>query len=459
MPAVSATAGILALSRKIKDDRQKKLNDAYNLSIVGDADVTPKAFTGKKLDPLDTAPRGTDTASHKIHSEASYELDTTTRSQDGDPNSEAGSRSPVRANEGDVSESYGGLVSPMSSEAMSISQCIQPNEYVISPVQPTQPRPDRPTSSHGSARAPVHSRNEDAEAPFAQGDTETSSNSSSGLNSTETVRIPANGEQLKSGFPYDPALFDLNIRPATWTAFTHQIIESSKLDMKDRAGAWAAACPIALTGFIGSSICVGRSVTKWKEEEKVKAGLEDLSDGQLGNVLRRWNTGYFVQRGLSAHMELSKSALKHSNRVGASFRRSTLLYSDTEERAKKRDERKFAIVITRLDIENRSPEVSYELESSNCVSSELASADQTSIDRIELASTDQPERSELASTDQTSNRSFELAGDLDQATEHLIPSTETMANSISCVILVDSSDYRPPDNMNMAGKRAFSWEV
>lgn len=459
MPAVSATAGILALSRKIKDDRQKKLNDAYNLSVVGDANVTPTVCEGKDMRLLDTAPHDKELESRDIHSEVPYELDATTDSQDGGRQSDASAIYAIRANQGDVRESYGDLVSPLSPQAGPMSQSIQPIDDVISPLQPEQPLHNDMSSLRNPGRATVRSQDTTGKAQLPQADLESSSTSISTPTSTEDIRIPTNGEQLKSGFPYHPALFDLNIRPATWTAFTHQIIESSKLDMKDRAGAWAAACPIALTGFIGSSICIGRSVTKWKEEEKVKAGLEDSSDGQLGDVLRKWNAGYFVQRGLSAHMELSKSALKHSNRVGASFRRSTLLYSDAEERAKKRDERKFAIVITRLDTENRSPVVSYELESSNGVSSELGSADRTSIDRAELASTDQPERSELASTDHTSNSSFELAGDHEQATEHLVPSTETMATSISGVTLVDSSGYKPPDKMNMSGKRAFSWEV
>jgi len=97
------------------------------------------------------------------------------------------------------------------------------------------------------------------------------------------------------------------------------------------------------------------------QEKKVKAGLEDMSDGGLGDVLQQWNETYFQDRGLFVHLELSESAMKNKDQKSKIFRKETHWYGKKEERDRKREERKFVIVITKLDEEGKPTEAAQEL--------------------------------------------------------------------------------------------------
>lgn len=85
------------------------------------------------------------------------------------------------------------------------------------------------------------------------------------------------------------------------------------------------------------------------QERKVKEGLTDPSDGGLGDTLRYWNENYFHDRGLFVSLELSESALKNPGQKSKALRKGAFLYSKREDRERKREERKFVIVVTRLD--------------------------------------------------------------------------------------------------------------
>ena len=86
----------------------------------------------------------------------------------------------------------------------------------------------------------------------------------------------------------------------------------------------------------------------------MKASLQKTSPGGLGDTLQQWNDTYFHERGLFVHLELSDS-LKKREEEGRSgdFRKPATMYGSREERDRKRDERKFMIVVTKLDPEGQ----------------------------------------------------------------------------------------------------------
>ena len=84
-------------------------------------------------------------------------------------------------------------------------------------------------------------------------------------------------------------------------------------------------------------------------------GLNDMTDGGLGDTLKQWNEEYFRKLGLFVHLELSESALKHKSQKSSAFRKPTAMYG-AEDKKRKEDERKFVIVVTKLDDEGEPTE-------------------------------------------------------------------------------------------------------
>ena len=101
------------------------------------------------------------------------------------------------------------------------------------------------------------------------------------------------------------------------------------------------------------------------QEEKVRQGLADDAKGGLGDTLKLWNEEYFSQLGLFVHLDLSDSALKNPDQKTSAFRKPTLFYSKREDRERKTDERKFVLVVTRLDEEGYPTEAIHELAGSD----------------------------------------------------------------------------------------------
>ena len=93
----------------------------------------------------------------------------------------------------------------------------------------------------------------------------------------------------------------------------------------------------------------------------MKAGLQDDPDGGLSDTLRQWNEIYFHERGLSAHLKLSKSAMKRREQQSIISRRETHWYGSKKEKDRKRAERKFVIVLTRVDDNGRPSQALYKM--------------------------------------------------------------------------------------------------
>jgi hypothetical protein len=108
-------------------------------------------------------------------------------------------------------------------------------------------------------------------------------------------------------------------------------------------------------------------------EDKVRAGLEDMSDGGLGDYLKMWNEEYFQPQGLFVHLELSESTVRNSGRSKL-FRKPAAFYNTNEERERKRDERKFVIVVTKLDDEGQPTEALQEIAGSDAKPVEIGSS-------------------------------------------------------------------------------------
>jgi len=101
------------------------------------------------------------------------------------------------------------------------------------------------------------------------------------------------------------------------------------------------------------------------QEKKVETGLVDTSPGSLGDTLEHWNTSYFGPLGLHAHLELSESAMRKPNQKSSIIRKPSILYKEREERERRREDRKFVVVVTGLSHTPPSPAEIHELAGEN----------------------------------------------------------------------------------------------
>jgi hypothetical protein len=76
----------------------------------------------------------------------------------------------------------------------------------------------------------------------------------------QDVRVRTKGDDLKSGFPYHPRLYDLKVRPDDWERFIGDVTHATRFGTGDYAKMWAAAGSVALTGSVMTSAWVGRCV-------------------------------------------------------------------------------------------------------------------------------------------------------------------------------------------------------
>lgn len=110
------------------------------------------------------------------------------------------------------------------------------------------------------------------------------------------------------------------------------------------------------------------------QEKKVRTGISDMSDGGLGSMLQKWNDQYFAPQGLFVHLELSESAMKNEEQKTKAFRKPALLYSKREERERKEQERKYVIVVTKLDADGAPTEAIKAMERNEEVAGDPAAA-------------------------------------------------------------------------------------
>lgn len=171
-----------------------------------------------------------------------------------------------------------------------------------------------------------------------------------------------------------------------------------------------------------------------------------MSDGGLGEKLQLWNDEYFRPRGLYVHLELSESAMKHPDQKSTTLRKGVLLYSSRQDRDRKREERKFVIVVTRLDEDGKPREALRELELAEQEKED--GSDEELVERsqeldgsglVEIGSSDVPHSPHAA----------ELPGDT------VLPPVELAANE---PWLIDKAPLPPSDYVEVEGDNTFLLE-
>ncbi|KAF2717475.1 hypothetical protein K431DRAFT_233082 [Polychaeton citri CBS 116435] len=244
-----------------------------------------------------------------------------------------------------------------------------------------------PSTSNATASPSVRPITSSADAPASRHASTSGSDNISiitrGSKGTQALRIKTSGSSLSSGFSYHPALFDLQVRPDEWERFTYQVVECTKLGIGDQAKMWSAATATALTGAIGTSIWVGRTMNRTLQEKRVKSAMLDMNDGGLGDTLQRWNDKYFKEKGLFAHLELSEHAMKNPEQKSKTVRMHHSLNISREERKKVKEERKFVIVISKLDDEGVPSEAVHELADDGVQRAELDTPSSTNIAELD----------------------------------------------------------------------------
>lgn len=248
------TTGILALSRKVADEKAKKREARQGHLNIGDSQVAKQAFaagikragTEIKYEDLTEIIANDQASVSRSPSRPQADLQETTQK------SQQIVQSPAKSEKGldfDAASPYNEIPTTPSEQ---LSLC----DSTITQPPPYSPGPQSPTSIPLSA---VYSRDMDGNS-LATWDIQSSSTRSTNSNGTHAIRVKTVGADLQSGFSYHPELFEVRVHPEKWTVFTSQVIESTKFSMNDHAKIWAAATATAMTGAIGTSIVLGRLV-------------------------------------------------------------------------------------------------------------------------------------------------------------------------------------------------------
>jgi Domain of unknown function (DUF4646) len=158
--------------------------------------------------------------------------------------------------------------------------------------------------------------------------------------------IPTDTDSLSSGFPYTQRLDRLRITRDQWHQFSLEVVNAAKLSFSEDAAAWATgvgtgAASSAFLLVFGPAVgyYTGKAVHKKTVVKKVKEKL--AQDGDLRNVLRRWNEGSFRERGIQVWMEAPSEQVAVDAQPGMSSR-------DMEKEVKKM-QRRFRIVVQPFD--------------------------------------------------------------------------------------------------------------
>lgn len=153
-------------------------------------------------------------------------------------------------------------LTPTPQDALNQSQALAVDSYDKDRSSTTTKDALPPPYSHNAADSPSsptqRSPNADGRSPTSLHQRKSSLSPDSTSADLSGVRVRTKGNDLKSGFPYHPRLFDLRVRPDNWQQFSDQVINATKLTRGDHAKVWAAAGGVALTGRVLTSAWVGK---------------------------------------------------------------------------------------------------------------------------------------------------------------------------------------------------------
>ncbi|KAI9893569.1 MAG: hypothetical protein M1814_006365 [Vezdaea aestivalis] len=208
----------------------------------------------------------------------------------------------------------------------------QPNLYQTLPHASTTPLPEPPSNPPSEAPEPIRSLSQ----PLPS------------TTSTSTpVIIPTFTKTLSSGFPYNDALFSLNISPTAWFAFSAEIGLAAKPSV---AQLLLSISPAIFIVEPITSTLVGRAIWRGQEKRNAKQGIEKSDPpkkkGQkesVGAVLRRWNTTW-ASLGVQVGLELPLEKVE----LETVDKQAKLLNDSTAKRIKA-EARKFKVVLSRIE--------------------------------------------------------------------------------------------------------------
>ena len=258
------TTGIIALSRKVADEKAKKREEKQGRLRVGDSDVAKRAFAAQTTKMIEAGNAGINRTGTDIKYEDPNEIIATTPDtpssgiyspniefQDARQTSQVNVTSPVKSEKGFLALGSPSTETPVTPTTMGNAD--------LASSRSSQPPPysARPESSASAMSPSVYSRDPDS-ATLATSDTKSISSRSTNSRGTHAIRVKTKSTDLKSGFPYHPALFNLHVHPEKWAAFTDQVVDSVKFETKDYAAMIGAATATAMTGAIATSVWVGR---------------------------------------------------------------------------------------------------------------------------------------------------------------------------------------------------------
>ncbi len=248
------TAGIMALSQKVSVDKAKRKEAKQGL--LRDSEATRSAYsrdagigrTGTEIKyegPTDIA-ASPGTASPTIYSP-------TIEVQDVRHTSEAGIINPVKSEKAFLGPDS---AYPDTPTTPTISDGQRSRSSTLQEPPPYSPGAGRENDSLSLSRTLVSGSRQLSTRVSA--DTRSISTRSTNSVGTHAIRVKTRGADLKSGFAYHPALFDLRVHPDKWDSFTNDIVTATKTTSGDKAKVWAAATGVALTGAWATSVFVGR---------------------------------------------------------------------------------------------------------------------------------------------------------------------------------------------------------
>jgi len=253
---LAATAAI-ALGRKVADDQRKKKEAKQGLMRVGHSDVAKQAFANQTTKTLQDGKAGVQRSPTDIKYEDPDSLDMACS---------------VASSSSEATAQFEGLDRPATPSPSTdlATRARSEGALVVSTTNTSKDEPhdgrSRPASALSAGPPPYSPRRDvPAETPSSiyspESDRVTiaiSTSSSATSDAGNAIKIRTKGPDIKSGFSYHPALFDLNVRPELWDRFTHQVVETTKFSAGDHAKIWAAATATACTGAIITSTFVGR---------------------------------------------------------------------------------------------------------------------------------------------------------------------------------------------------------
>lgn len=265
------STGIVALSRKVKDERDRKKEARQGVLSVGPSDVAKRAFEGQTHRVLEA---GSDSGAAGQLQRAGTQIKYEDPSDIGaeSPGGQYTSMDPEKEKPGVSAGQRAvdlGLSSPtVQSEVASSPGVMSPTDQTLTMSSTGrsswdgQSRPptymSRAESSATSAKSPSAKSpptgSQDATLRSSAYETQSLSTRSTNSVGTHAVRVKTRGAQLSSGFDYHPALFDLKVHPDKWATFTEQVVHATKVSSSENGKAWAAATATALSGAIVTSV-------------------------------------------------------------------------------------------------------------------------------------------------------------------------------------------------------------